>query len=75
MANNFVNFMISNSTQQKIATYGVDKYGKSLFTPMNGTCSQFNCTCTGLATQLVPTLVNATSTATANATSTGTAAS
>jgi len=75
MANNFVNFMISNSTQQKIAAYGVDKYGKSLFTPMNGTCSQFNCTCTGLATQLVPTLKTATSTAIANATTTGMAAS
>ncbi|MGA7075517.1 MAG: substrate-binding domain-containing protein [Halobacteriota archaeon] len=75
LANNFVNFMISNATQQKIAAYGVDKYGKSLFNPMNGTCSQFNCTCTGLATQLVPTLKTATSTATANATTTGTATS
>lgn len=71
LANNLVNFMISNSTQQKIATYGVEKYGKPLFNAMNGTCSQFNCTCTGLATQLVPTLL----TATANATATGMAAS
>lgn len=76
MANNFVNFMISKEIQEKIGTYGVDKYGKPLFTPMNGQCSQYNCDCTTPATQLVPTLVNATSTAaTAIATTTRTAAS
>jgi hypothetical protein len=53
-----------------IGAYGVQQYGKPLFYPMNGTCSQFNCTCTGLATDLVPpTLTTGTSTAaTANAT-------
>jgi len=35
MANNFINFLISADTQQKIADFGVDKYGKSLFTPMS----------------------------------------
>jgi tungstate transport system substrate-binding protein len=77
LANNFVNFMISNSTQQLIGAYGVQQYGQPLFYPMNGNCSQppFNCTCTGLATDLVPpTLKTATSTATANATTTGMAA-
>jgi tungstate transport system substrate-binding protein len=54
MANNFVDFMISNSTQTAIGVYGVDKYGKPLFTPMKGNCSQFNCTCTGPATQMTP---------------------
>jgi tungstate transport system substrate-binding protein len=54
MANNFVDFMISNSTQTAIGVYGVDKYGKPLFTPMKGECSQFNCTCTGPATQMTP---------------------
>jgi tungstate transport system substrate-binding protein len=34
MANNFINFLISNQTQADIGNYGVDKYGKSLFTPM-----------------------------------------
>jgi len=35
MANNFINFLISPETQTAIANYGVDKYGKSLFTPMS----------------------------------------
>ena len=35
MANNFVNFLISNETQAQIGQFGVDKYGKSLFTPMS----------------------------------------
>jgi tungstate transport system substrate-binding protein len=35
MANNFINFLISPQTQADIGTYGVDKYGKSLFIPMS----------------------------------------
>ena len=35
MANDFVNFLISPQTQADIATFGVDKYGKALFTPMS----------------------------------------
>ena len=35
MANNFINFLLSPQTQTDIANYGVDKYGKSLFTPMS----------------------------------------
>jgi tungstate transport system substrate-binding protein len=35
MANNFVNFLISNQTQTDIGNFGVDKYGKALFTPMS----------------------------------------
>jgi tungstate transport system substrate-binding protein len=35
MANDFVNFLISPQTQADIGNYGVDKYGKSLFTPMS----------------------------------------
>jgi tungstate transport system substrate-binding protein len=35
MANNFINFLISPQTQQDIADFGKDKYGKSLFTPMS----------------------------------------
>jgi tungstate transport system substrate-binding protein len=76
LANNFVNFMISNSTQKLIGEYGVQQYGQPLFYPMNGNCSKYNCTCTGLATDLVPpTLLTATSTATANATMTAMAVS
>jgi tungstate transport system substrate-binding protein len=35
MANNFVNFLISSQTQADIGSFGVDKYGKALFTPMS----------------------------------------
>jgi len=34
MANNFINFLISNETQADIGSFGVDKYGKALFIPM-----------------------------------------
>jgi len=33
MANNFVNWIISPETMNDIGNYGVEKYGKSLFTP------------------------------------------
>ena len=35
MANNFVNFLIDPQTQKDIGSFGVDKYGKSLFIPMS----------------------------------------
>jgi len=35
MANNFINFLISNQTQKDLSIFGVDKYGKALFTPMS----------------------------------------
>jgi tungstate transport system substrate-binding protein len=35
MANNFINFLISNQTQADIGAYGKEKYGKSLFIPMS----------------------------------------
>ena len=35
MANNFVNFLISTKTQADIGSFGADKYGKALFTPMS----------------------------------------
>ncbi len=35
MANNFINFLLSQDTQAKVADFGKDKYGKSLFTPMS----------------------------------------
>jgi len=34
MANNFINFIISEQTMADIGNFGVDKYGKALFTPM-----------------------------------------
>ncbi len=53
-ANNFVDFMISPEVQDTIGTFGVDKYGKNLFTPMSGQCSQFSCDCTSPATETAP---------------------
>jgi tungstate transport system substrate-binding protein len=35
MSNNFINFLISAQTQADIGNFGVDKYGKALFTPMS----------------------------------------
>jgi tungstate transport system substrate-binding protein len=35
-ANDLIEFMTSNETQQLIADYGVDTYGQSLFTPCFG---------------------------------------
>jgi tungstate transport system substrate-binding protein len=35
MANDFISFLLSPQTQQDIADYGKEKYGKSLFTPMS----------------------------------------
>jgi tungstate transport system substrate-binding protein len=34
MSNNFINFLIDPATQADIGNFGVDKYGKALFTPM-----------------------------------------
>ena len=36
MANNFINFLISEEAQQIIAEYGVDKYERPLFYPLSG---------------------------------------
>jgi tungstate transport system substrate-binding protein len=46
----FINWLISDEGKQFVGTYGVDKYGKSLFTPLTGdVCvgAPFNCICTG----------------------------
>lgn len=53
-ANNFVDFMISPAVQDAIGTFGVDTYGKNLFTPMMEQCSQFACDCTSPATETTP---------------------
>ncbi|HNQ30813.1 MAG: PBP superfamily domain protein [Methanoregulaceae archaeon PtaB.Bin009] len=54
MANNFVNFLISPEIQTAIGEFGKEKYGKNLFTPMAGGCSQFKCDCTSPATATKP---------------------
>ncbi len=57
MGNNFVNFLISPQTQADIDNYGKEKYGKNLFSAMNGDCAKFNCVCSGEATALRPVTV------------------
>jgi tungstate transport system substrate-binding protein len=49
-ADRFTNWLISDEGKQFVGNYGVDQYGKSLFTPLTEsvcTGSPFNCTCTG----------------------------
>ncbi|MDD1661535.1 MAG: tungstate ABC transporter substrate-binding protein WtpA [Methanomicrobiales archaeon] len=55
LANNYINFLLRDSTQQKIANYGMDKYGIPLYYSLKGaTCTQFKCECTGPVTATVP---------------------
>ena len=47
-ADKFINWLISPEGKQLVADYGVDKYGKGLFTPLTpelASQAQFNCTC------------------------------
>jgi tungstate transport system substrate-binding protein len=49
-ADRFINWLISAEGYQVLSTYGVDKYGKALFTPLTPsicTASPFSCTCSG----------------------------
>lgn len=49
-ANRFINWLISDEGKTLVGDYGVDKYGKSLFTPLTSdkcTVTPFSCTCTG----------------------------
>jgi tungstate transport system substrate-binding protein len=49
LANNWVSYLLRDTTQQKIADYGKDRYGKGLFSPLQGdTCTTFKCDCTRL---------------------------
>ena len=72
MENNFINFLISPQTQADIGAYGVDKYGKSLFTPMSVTVPTAKAGWVGdystPATDLKPATVVTTAAPAANAT-------
>ena len=49
-ADRFINWLISAEGYQILSTYGKDKYGKALFTPLTPdvcTVAPFSCTCTG----------------------------
>lgn len=44
MTNNFVNFLMSNETQQMIGEYGMEKYKRPMFYPAaNGKCEGIGC--------------------------------
>jgi len=47
-ANNFIDWIISDEAKEMIGSFGVEDYGKALFTPLyppECTTSPFNCTC------------------------------
>ncbi|HMA06022.1 MAG TPA: substrate-binding domain-containing protein [Methanomicrobiales archaeon] len=49
-ADRFINWLVSDEGRQFVGNYGVEKYGKSLFTPLTPdgcTKAPFNCTCSG----------------------------
>jgi tungstate transport system substrate-binding protein len=44
MADNFINFLMSEEAQQIIAEYGVEEHGRPLFYPLaGGKCKDFGC--------------------------------
>jgi tungstate transport system substrate-binding protein len=43
LANEFINFLVSEEGQKLIADYGKDKYGQSLFFPATGNCAKIGC--------------------------------
>ena len=43
LANNFINFLVSDEGQDLIASYGIDKFGQSLFSPAKGNCALIGC--------------------------------
>jgi tungstate transport system substrate-binding protein len=54
-ADRFINWLISDEGKQFVGDYGVDKYGKSLFIPLEQDVCQappFNCVCTGDVTPI-----------------------
>ncbi len=43
MANNFINFLLSEETQQRIGEFGVAEHGRPLFFPLAGDCQRKWC--------------------------------
>jgi tungstate transport system substrate-binding protein len=43
LANEFINYLVSNEGQDLIAGYGKEKYGKALFSPARGNCTLIGC--------------------------------
>ncbi len=43
LANEFINYLVSDEGQDLIASYGMEKYGKPLFSPARGNCTLIGC--------------------------------
>jgi tungstate transport system substrate-binding protein len=43
MANEFINFLVSDEGQEIIATFGEEQYGQPLFFPAKGNCELIGC--------------------------------
>ncbi len=43
LANEFINYLVSDEGQQLIASYGQEKYGQPLFSPAKGNCDIIGC--------------------------------
>ena len=43
LANEFINYLVSDEGQQLIASYGKEKYGQPLFSPAKGNCDLIGC--------------------------------
>ena len=43
LANQFINFLVSDEGQDLIASYGIDKFHRSLFSPARGNCTLIGC--------------------------------
>jgi tungstate transport system substrate-binding protein len=43
LANEFINYLVSDEGQQMIASYGKEKYGQPLFSPAKGNCALIGC--------------------------------
>jgi tungstate transport system substrate-binding protein len=43
LANKFINFLVSDEGQELIASYGIDKFARSLFSPAKGNCALIGC--------------------------------
>jgi len=43
LANEFINFLVSDEGQQLIADYGLEKFGQPIFSPAKGNCALIGC--------------------------------
>ena len=49
LANEFINYLVSGEGQDLIASYGIEKFGKPLFSAARGNCELMGCSATECA--------------------------